>query len=160
MTKNKSKGSHKRQNFNLTTTVVTILGPMILIFATGGIVTVFLQLDLLVYFIPEEYQWNLFLFSFRYFAELVFHFDLGFKLNHKNRRLLITWLALVEVVSTIGIAHPTFFAVYIHAKSFLYHLLFYSKRHLRGFMSKDKSLNRATDVLIYQTYGIAMTVCY
>jgi len=162
MIENKLKRSTQTRlgKLNLTTTVVTILGPIILIFATGGITTVLLQMDPLVYFIPKEYQWNLFVFSFRYIiAKMLLNFDLNFEFNNlKNFRLLITWLAIIEVVSTIGIARPTFFALYIHAKSLLYHLLFYSKRRLRGFKSKDKSLNRARDVLIYQTYEIAMTV--
>jgi len=86
-----------------------------------------------------------------------FDYDLFF-FNLKTFRLLITWLATIEIVSTAGIAHPTFFAAYIHARSLMYHLLSYSAGRSHGYESKDKNLNRATDILIYQTYGIAITV--
>jgi len=73
MMENKPKRYNKTnlKELDLTTTVVTILGPMILLFSTGAFIIVILQIDPLVYFIPEKLQWNLLILLFRYIAQIV-----------------------------------------------------------------------------------------
>jgi len=55
----KFKPSIKRRfNFDPIAIVVSILGPLILLFSTAAFIMVYLQIDPLVYFIPVEQQGN------------------------------------------------------------------------------------------------------
>jgi len=79
MVENKLQRSNKTRlgEFDLTTTVITILGPMLLLFSTAGIIMVLLQVDPLVYLIPVDLQWNFFVLLFRCIAQTVCTFNVS-----------------------------------------------------------------------------------